>query len=222
MKKQDYLYLAGYMTLFAVLGYLIASNRLIACNAEHPYLSGIVQFAVLATAGEMLTTRVTDGRWEFNGFVVYKMLLWGASGLLFTIVFSVFSNGVLCAMENKMLPLYQNPWATALFTSFFLNLIFSPIHTIMMRLLSNYGEARFVHGNRMGFYETINSVGWSELLDFLFRKTLPFFWFPVNTVGFMLPVVLRIPFAAMLSFVFGVLMMILRLRERKQIETIAS
>ena len=43
------------------------------------------------------------------------------------------------------------------------------------------------------FYETINSVGWSGLLDFLFRKTLPFFWFPVNTVGFMLPVVLRIP-----------------------------
>ncbi len=57
MKKQDYLYLAGYIVLFAVLGYLIASNRLIACNADHPYLSGIVQFAVLATAGEMLTTK---------------------------------------------------------------------------------------------------------------------------------------------------------------------
>lgn len=222
MKKEDYLYLAGYIVLFAVVGYLVRFNILVECNAKHPYISGIIQFAVLATAGELLTTRVTDGHWVFNSFVVYKMFLWGASGLLFTIVFSVFSNGVVCSMENNMLPFYRNPLATALFTSFFLNLIFSPIHTIMMRILSNYGEARFVHGNKMGFYETINSVGWSELLDFLFRKTLPFFWFPVNAAGFMLPVVLRIPFAAMLSFVFGILMIILRLREQKRIETITQ
>lgn len=221
MKKQDYLYLAGYFVLFVVVGYLAASNILAACNAQHPYLSGIIQFAILATAGEMLTTRVIDGHWVFNSFAAYKMFLWGASGLIFTVIFSVFSNGVVCSMENKMLPFYRNPWATALFTSFFLNLIFSPIHTIVMRILSNYGEARFVHGNKMGFDETINSVGWSELLDFLFRKTLPFFWFPVNAVGFMMPVVLRIPFAAMLSFVFGILMIILRMREHKQIETIA-
>ena len=104
MKKQDYLYLAGYIVLFAVLGYLIASNRLIACNADHPYLSGIVQFAVLATAGEMLTTRVTDGRWEFNGFVVYKMFLWGASGLLFTIVFSVSATAFSAQWKIKCFP----------------------------------------------------------------------------------------------------------------------
>ena len=61
----------------------------------------------------------------------------------------------------------------------------------------------------------MNSVDWGELVDFTLFKTIPFFWIPINTVGFLLPQEYRIVFAAVLSLVFGILMTILKLRERK-------
>ena len=63
--------------------------------------------------------------------------------------------------------------------------------------------------------QAVDSVDWGELVDFTLFKTIPLFWIPINTVGFFLPQEYRIVFAAVLSLVFGILMTILKLRERK-------
>lgn len=53
------------------------------------------------------------------------------------------------------------------------------------------------------------------MVNFTLFRTIPLFWIPVNTVGFLLPVHYRIVFASVLSMAFGVLMTILKLRERR-------
>ena len=63
--------------------------------------------------------------------------------------------------------------------------------------------------------QAVNSVDWGELIDFTLLKTIPFFWIPVNTITFLLPEEYRIASAAMLSMVFGILMTVLRLKERR-------
>lgn len=41
---------------------------------------------------------------------------------------------------------------------------------------------------------------------------------PINIIGFLLPRGLQVAFAFILSFVFGMLMIVLKLRERRKME----
>ena len=94
-------------------------------------------------------------------------------------------------------------------------LFVTPIHSALMRVCGNYGEIRFLEGRHITPRQAVDSVDWGELVDFTLFKTIPLFWIPINTVGFLLPQEYRIVFAAVLSLVFGILMTILKLRERK-------
>ena len=139
-------------------------------------------------------------------------------GLFVTLMFNVLSSGVPVVMKLGFLPFYGNRFATALFTSVLLNLFFAPIHSAAIRIFSSYGEERFLHNRRLSAIEATQSVEWGEFVDFTFFKTVPFFWIPVNTIGFLLPRGLQVAFAAILSFVFGMLMTVLKLRERRRME----
>lgn len=141
--------------------------------------------------------------------------MWGISGLFVTIMFNVLSLGVPLVMKSGMLPFYGDRFATALFTSILLNLFFAPIHSAVISIFSSYGDARFLNNHRINAIEATQSVEWGEFVDFTFFKTVPFFWIPINTIGFLLPRGLQVAFAAMLSFVFGMLMTVLKLRERR-------
>ena len=117
--------------------------------------------------------------------------------------------------SKGLLPGYGNALALAFFTRCTNNLFFAPIHSALMRVCGNYGEIRFLEGRHITPRQAVDSVDWGELVDFTLFKTIPLFWIPINTVGFLLPQEYRIVFAAVLSLVFGILMTILKLRERK-------
>lgn len=217
-KKQDRCFLVGYLVFFAFVIWFAAEGLFNRCNEAHPYVSGFVQFAVFATSGELLSTRILYGGWSINKAQCFKAFVWGTGGLCVTIMFSVLSQGVTQAQSSGMLPFDGSDLARALMTSCLLNLFFAPVHAAAMRIFGNYGEERFLRGRRMTAYEATMSVEWGEFVDFTFFKTVPFFWIPVNTIGFLMPETLRVAFAAFLSFVFGMLMTLLKLRERKRRE----
>lgn len=100
------------------------------------------------------------------------------------------------------------------FTSVTNNLFFAPIHSALMRVCGNYAEIRFWRGS-ISPTPSGGLCRLGELIDFTLFKTIPLFWIPVNTVGFLLPQEYRIVFAAVLSLAFGILMTVLKLRERK-------
>lgn len=218
MKKQDYYWMAGYIAFFSLVIWFAAEGLFSLCNKTHPYLSGFVQFTVFATSGELLSTRILYGSWAVNKALGFKALVWGTGGLCVTVMFNVLSEGVIQAQASGMLPFDGSNFARAFLTSCLLNLFFAPIHAAAMRIFGNYGEERFLRGRRMTAYEATMSVEWGEFVDFTFFKTAPFFWIPVNTLGFLLPGELQVAFAALLSFVFGMLMTLLKLRERKRME----
>ena len=86
-------------------------------NIAYPYLAGFAQFAVYATAGELLSGRMLEGTWQINRATWFKSLSWGIGGVLVTLAFTVFSQGTRQAMAAGLLPGYGNALAQAFFTS---------------------------------------------------------------------------------------------------------
>ena len=215
MKKQDALWGLSYIALGVISVYLTISGGFAWFNREMPYVAGSVQFAVYATAGELLSTRILERRWILDRATWFKTASWGFCGVLLTLAFRIFSEGTAQAMAAGLLPFYGSALAAAFFTSCTNNLFFGPIQSGLIRVCSNYADLRFAQGRRVTVREAVDSVDWGELVEFTLFKTIPFFWIPINTVGFLLPMDYRIVFAAMLSLVFGVLMTALKLRERR-------
>lgn len=56
--------------------------------------------------------------------------------------------------------------------------------------------------------EILAGLNWRVLWGFVFKKTIPLFWFPAHTVTFLLPGNMRVLFAALLGVVLGVLLAI--------------
>lgn len=218
MRKDDIIWLVIYIVFFIIVAGLIITGIFAFFNKSYPYVAGFTQFALFATAGEILSTRILYSEWRLNKATAFKALVWGVSGILVTLAFRIISAGTVEAMSQGILPGYGIHLVEAFFTSCVLNLTFAPIHAAIIRIFGNYGDERFINGNKMTAYESVMSVEWGEFVDFSFFKTIPFFWIPVNTIGFMLPQNMQVAFAAMLSFVFGMLMALLKLREKRERE----
>lgn len=215
MKKDDQKWLLLYIVLAIITAFLTVSGLFARFNHHFPYTAGFTQFAIYATAGELLSTRILEGKWELTWATACKSLAWGLSGIVVTLAFRVFSDGVAGAMEAGMLPFAGSRLAQAFFTSSANNLVLGPIQTAFLRVCGNYADARFLKGEILTRRQAVDSVDWGELVDFSIFKTIPFFWIPINTVTFLLPEDYRIVSAAILSMAFGILMTILKLRERK-------
>ena len=54
----------------------------------------------------------------------------------------------------------------------------------------------------------ITHLNWDAQWNFVFKKTIPFFWYPAHTITFLLPGEVRVLFAAILGVVLGVLLAI--------------
>lgn len=54
----------------------------------------------------------------------------------------------------------------------------------------------------------ITHLNWDAQWNFVFKKTIPFFWYPAHTITFLLPGEMRVLFAAILGVVLGVLLAI--------------
>ncbi len=218
MKTKDICFMCLYCIFFCIVILLVYIGMFDYWNKEFPYIAGFFQFMIFATVGELLSTRILEGVWQINKYILYKAMVWGTSGLAVTLGFKVITTGIFNAMEDCFLPFYENNLAKAFFTSCFLNLFFAPIHAGAIRIFSSYGEEKYIKGRKMTAIESVNSIEWSEFVDFTFFKTVPFFWIPINTLVFLLPNTLQVAFAAMLSFVFGMLMTLLKIREKRKIE----
>ena len=67
-------------------------------------------------------------------------------------------------------------------------------------------------GTILGFFKPIkfgeifSTLNWNVQWNFVFKKTIPFFWIPAHTITFLLPVDYQVLFAAILGIVLGVLL----------------
>ena len=72
MKRSDIWWAAAYglLAVFTVL--FCVTGGFAKVNTAYPYLAGFAQFAVYATAGELLSGRLLEGTWQINRATWFK------------------------------------------------------------------------------------------------------------------------------------------------------
>jgi len=164
--------------------------------------------------GERLVHRIKHQTYFGDRGIVLKAIVWGLLGMVFVLIFQVFSQGVMYAQNNQLLPRIENAsfWATlltAFLTSFLMNVFFAPTFMMLHRITDGYIElssGKFKNLNRVKLNEVISKIDFKMFISFVVIKTIPLFWIPAHTITFLLPAQFRVLFASYLSIALGILL----------------
>lgn len=185
-------------------------------------IMSFLKFALLSTMGELLGLRISSGKYYYRGFgILPRALVWGFLGMGINMAFVVFSQGVpafagyLGVSDPTAImagPVCLKKIALAFTISVTMNCIFAPVfmtlHKITDTHILNTG------GTLKGLFTPIpmgsilQNLNWQIQWNFVFKKTIPLFWFPAHTITFLLPEDLRVLFAALLGVALGVILAI--------------
>ena len=95
MKQNGKFWMVFYAFLGIASAFLTITGGFSRFNQMFPYIAGFVQFAIYATAGELLSARILEGVWAVNRATWFKAASWGFGGLWVTLAFRVFSEGTV-------------------------------------------------------------------------------------------------------------------------------
>ena len=196
-------------------------NLYLEFNQQHGLITAFIKFAVLATLGEMIGLRIKKGYFYKKGFgVLPRMIVWGFLGVTIKMAFIIFASGTPIFLEyagfkNATHYIQQagfsfNKLLVAFSISAALNLIYAPImmtfHKITdIHIITNGGTLKGFF-KPIKFGEILVNLNWDIQWNFIFKKTIPFFWIPMHTITFLLPTDFQILFAALLGIALGVIL----------------
>ncbi len=206
MKKGDFLW--G-LALAAFAGLIISPlthDSFMNFTGAHPYIGGFIKFSILATLGELLAIRLSKGDYQKPHGLIARFILWGLIGILITLMFQIFSNGVLAAMDQGFLPGKGSAFLFALFTSSIMNLTFAPTFMAFHRYTDTVLDLNGMNKKMPSAGQVLDAIDWKGFVSFVVFKTCPFFWIPAHTINFMLQPQYRVLVAAGLSLVLGVIL----------------
>ena len=179
-----------------------------------------LKFAVLSTLGELLGLRISTGQYLRKGFgVLPRAVVWGVLGMGINLAFIIFSTGVPAAagylgVNNPDAimagPVTLGKVLLAFAISVSLNSIFAPVFMTFHKITDTHILA--TGGTLRGLFTPIpmgdimKNLNWQVQWNFVFKKTIPFFWFPAHTITFLLPGEMRVLFAALLGVALGVIL----------------
>ena len=186
-------------------------------------LLSFIKFAVLATLGEVIALRMRTGCFIQKNFgVLPRAIVWGLFGIVISWAFVIFSKGTPALLTSLGWHDAETVFAAAGFSwgklcvafcvSVAMNTIFAPVfmsfHKITdMHIVRHNGSMRcFLHP--IAITRSFRELNWEMQWSFVFKKTIPFFWYPAHTITFLLPAEWRVLFAALLSVALGILLAI--------------
>jgi hypothetical protein len=229
MKKQDFIVAACVVVLLAPFFIFdVVFDAYKNFNADHGMVMSFLKFAILSTFGECIGLRITAGVWNRRGFgILPRALVWGVLGMGISMAMTIFSQGVPAFLvkmgeENAAAAMsgalsWEKVWV-AFAISVAMNSIFAPVFMTLHKLTDAHITA--TGGTLKGFFTTrfrpgelLSGMDWRRQWGFVFRKTIPLFWFPAHTVTFLLPQDLQVLFAALLGVALGVLLAIAALKK---------
>lgn len=223
MKKQDFLFILVLVVVF--LPFFVSSTvyeGYKSFNAEHGMVMSFLKFGILATLGEMLGLRISAGVYNRKGFgVLPRAVVWGLLGMGINAAMIIFSKGVPQFMEymgmadasgiiNGAFSMEKVGIAFAI--SVAMNTIFAPVFMTFHKITDTHildcgGSLRSLL-TPIPMTRIITHLNWDAQWNFVFKKTIPLFWYPAHTITFLLPGEMRVLFAAILGVVLGVLLAI--------------
>ncbi len=240
MKKSDILLGLSFAVLFAP--FLIQPSLFDAyreLNGSVPYVMSFVKFFILATLGEILGLRIRTGTYALKGFgLLPRAIVWGFLGISLKMAFVIFAEGtpaMLASMGFKFpagnpadilnRDFFSQPTWLHLLTAFsvgtMLNLFFAPVFMTVHKITDTHIAQ--TGGTLRGFLGPVNvreiiaGINWRVQWDFVFKKTIPLFWIPAQTLNFLLPAEFRILVAAFYSIILGVILAIAAHKGRHEV-----
>lgn len=190
-------------------------------NATHGMVMSFLKFGILSTLGEMLGCRISTGKYFTPTFgVLPRMVVWGFLGMGINMAMIIFSKGTPMFMQYMGMTNAVEAFTTdgfsmdklwvALAVSVAMNTIFAPVfmtfHKVTDAHIAAHGGSLKALVTPIPMAERLATLNWQAQWEFVFRKTIPFFWYPAHTITFLLPTEQRVLFAALLGIVLGVLL----------------
>ena len=208
MKKSDFLVITIVMAILGIFifvpGVLEAFNT---ATANHGMIMSFFKFAILATFGEMLALRIRKGHYVEKGFgILPRMLVWGVLGMCIAMAMTVFKAGTVKFLTYIGL--------VAFCVSVLMNTFFAPVFMTFHKITDIHIAE--TGGTLAGFFSKpleiqktmAEKIDWNIQYGFVFKKTIPLFWYPAHTITFMLPGNYQVLFAAVLGVVLGLILSI--------------
>lgn len=226
MKKQDIILIACVVIVLApffipATGFLAGFEYL---TAHYPYVMAFFKFAILSTLGEMIGLRICKGVYNEKGFgIVPRMMVWGFLGMLIAAAMTIFKTGVpvVIATIGNLNPqdvtaIFKSSDLTiakvgiAFAISVMMNTIFAPVMMTFHKctdthILQNGGTVKGLL-KPLKMRQILPNLDWDKQWNFVFKKTIPLFWFPAHTITFLLPGTWQVLFAAFLGVALGVIL----------------
>ncbi|MBQ2044675.1 MAG: hypothetical protein II261_07555 [Bacteroidaceae bacterium] len=190
-------------------------------NATHGMVMSFLKFGILSTLGEMLGCRISTGKYVTPTFgVLPRMVVWGFLGMGINMAMIIFSKGTPMFMQYMGMTNAVEAFTTdgfsmdklwvALAVSVAMNTIFAPVfmtfHKVTDAHIAAHNGSLKALVTPIPMAERLGTLNWQAQWGFVFRKTIPFFWYPAHTITFLLPAEQRVLFAALLGIVLGVLL----------------
>jgi len=238
MKKQDLFILLGVALVLAPFFifqdvYQFYND----VNKQLPLVMAFIKFAILATFGEVLGLRIRTGKYSAPNFgILPRAVVWGFLGIWIAIAMGVFRNGVPAYLDKFQLFLGINEAMTGDFSalklfgafciSVMMNTTFAPVFMTLHKITDTHitqtgGTLTGFFTKRLLFTQIITTLNWKVQWNFVFKKTIPYFWIPAHTLTFILPQNFQVLFAAFLGICLGVILSIAaNLEDRKTINNL--
>lgn len=139
----------------------------------------------------------------------------------------IFSNGVfaflnICGLHDLNATNVTDNFGINLLYAFcvsvFMNTFFAPVFMTVHKITDTH--ILKTGGTLQGFFtpipfgETLKTLNWDVQWNFVFKKTIPLFWYPAHTITFLLPSQYRVLFAALLGVALGVILSIANLKKK--------
>lgn len=203
--------------LVAIVTVLLSSEGRLAfetATRAHPYPMSLAKIAILGTMGELLGGRVGTGVWRLRGIrLEQRIAVWGFLGLVFAVVFPLFSFGVDGLLERGLLPGRGVLLLTAFWKSFFMNSIFAFPMMVFHRVTDTLIDRGKLF-SKWPLAEVLAGIDWKTMLRVVGAACI-WFWIPAHTVTFSLPPEYRVLSAALLAIVLGLILGFSKKRARQ-------
>ncbi len=189
-------------------------------NLEHGILMSFVKFAVLATFGECLALRIKTGNYNRKGFgILPRAVVWGFLGITIKMAFVIYASGTpqllsYFGWSEVTTSLSGRLSVMALFTAFSISTAMNLTYAPVMMTIHKITDTHILEtgGTLRGLLRPIAigrifaNLDWKTQWNFVFKKTIPFFWIPAHTITFLLPVDFQVLFAASLGIALGLIL----------------
>lgn len=228
MKKNDLVFILALCAIFTpFIVSTEAYNTYRSLSANHAMIMGFIQYALLATLGEMLGLRFQTGQYNNKTFgLLPRAFLWGALGLTIVAAIQIFGVGTPPFLDY-VFGWEKGTFVTAIFApefsglkvlgAFFMacamDIFFSPLFMIVfsiydMHIKQTGGSLKGFFTTKVKYSENLQNFNWSVQWKFVFMKTIPFFWIPAHTIMYLLPSEFQVLMSSMLGIVLGVILFI--------------